>query len=275
MSQPGRPNDEYRSAKHEGGPVNRLGVAGLTVRLGDTLALDAVDLALQPGWTAIVGPHGAGKSTLLRVLAGLIVPTAGVVRLGETPLAQLPLRERAGQIAWLAQQGESSGELTVREVVRLGRLPARGLFDAATADDERSVDRALEAVGATPWQHRRLPELSGGERQRVLLARALAVEAPWLLLDEPTAHLDPPHQAALVRTMKRLARAGRGVVSVMHDLSLALRADRLVVMARGRVVAQGGAGEPALHAAVVEVFGGAVQIEWMRNRWVAAPHIDD
>ena len=246
----------------------------LSDRLGSTQALNDVSLSLQAGWTAIVGPNGAGKSTLLRVLAGLQKPDAGEVQLNGKPLTQWRPRERAMQMAWLAQQGEASGELTVREVVHLGRLPRLGLFTAPTAQDEACVDQAMADAECTPWQQRRLHELSGGERQRVLLARALAVDARLLLLDEPTTHLDPPHQVALVRLVQRQVRAGVTVVSVLHDLSLALLADRLVVMDRGRIVAEGSRDDPLLHAALVKVFSGAIRIVPFESRWVAVPHLE-
>ena len=143
-----------------------LSASRLSVRLGSTQALAGVSLAVHTGWTAVVGPNGAGKSTLLRAFAGLQKADAGEVRLHGRPLAQWPLRERAMQMAWLAQQGEAGGELTVREVVHLGRLPRLGLFTAATAADEARVDQAMADAECTPWQHRRLHELSGGERDR-------------------------------------------------------------------------------------------------------------
>ena len=252
-----------------------LEAVGASVALGSTQALCDVSFEVPPGWSAIVGPNGAGKSTLLRVLAGLQAPDAGEVRLNQRALAQTPPRERAQQIAWLAQQGEASGELTVREVVLLGRLPALGLFSAPTAADEARVDAALHDAECSAWQQRRLHELSGGERQRVLLARALAVGAHWLLLDEPTTHLDPPHQVALVRLVRRQVAAGTVVLSVLHDLSLALLADTLVVMREGRLRAQGAPGDPALQAALVEVFDGALRIERFGGRWIAVPHLGD
>ena len=265
---------EYRSAQHEGTPVTGPQAHRVSVALGSTRALRDVSLALAPGWTAIVGPNGAGKSTLLRVLAGLQPVDAGEVRFDGRPLAALPARVRAAKIAWLAQQGEASGELTVREVVHLGRLPALGLFTAPGPDDEAHVDRALHDAECSAWQQRRLHELSGGERQRVLLARALAVDAPWLLLDEPTTHLDPPHQVALVRLMRRQVGAGTTVVSVLHDLSLALLADALVVMREGAILAHGTCDDPRLHAALVDVFDGAIRIERFGARWIAIPHLD-
>ncbi|HTA21519.1 MAG TPA: ABC transporter ATP-binding protein [Polyangia bacterium] len=254
--------------------MTTLEARNVSVKLGDTRALRDVSLALAAGWTAVVGPNGAGKSTLLRVLAGLHAADAGEVLLDGKALAQWAPRERAARVAWLAQQGEISGTLTAREIVRLGRLPALGLFSEPTADDEARVDRAMADAECAPWAGRRLQELSGGERQRVLLARALAVGAPLLLLDEPTTHLDPPHQAQLARLLRRQARAGTAVVSVLHDLSLALFADTLVLMADGRVRAAGPSAAPALHEALRDVFGGAIRVERLGARFVAIPDLE-
>jgi iron complex transport system ATP-binding protein len=246
----------------------------VSVRLGATLALDDVSFAPTSGWTAVVGPNGAGKSTLLRVLAGLQAPDAGTVSLDARALHEWPARARGTQIAWLAQQADTNGELTVRELVQLGRLPHLGLFTAPRAEDDAAVEQAMRETECAAWQARRLHELSGGERQRVLLARALAVMAPILLLDEPTTHLDPPHQVALVRLLQRQAQLGRTVVSVLHDVSLALLADRLLVMDHGRVVAEGSRDEPALHAAFIEVFAGAIRIERIGERWITVPQLE-
>jgi iron complex transport system ATP-binding protein len=252
-----------------------LSATALSLRLGSTQALRDVSVELRPGWTAIVGPNGAGKSTLLRVLAGLQAPDAGQVFLNSQRLAELPHRARAMQLAWLSQQGETSGDLTVRELVHLGRLPHLGVFGVATPQDEAAVQRAMAHTECAAWQHRRLHELSGGERQRVWLARALAVDAPLLLLDEPTTHLDPPHQVALVRLLKRLAHEGRSVVSVLHDLSLALQADRLVVMQAGRITAEGLRDDPKLHLELSAVFDNAVTVERLRDRWIAVPALGE
>jgi iron complex transport system ATP-binding protein len=254
--------------------VTTLEARNVSVKLGDTQALRDVSLALHPGWTAVVGPNGAGKSTLLRVLAGLHAADAGDVLLDGKALAQWAPRERAARVAWLAQQGEISGTLTAREIVGLGRLPALGLFSEPTADDEARVDRAMADAECAAWAGRRLSELSGGERQRVLLARALAVGAPLLLLDEPTTHLDPPHQAQLARLLRQQARAGTAVVSVLHDLSLALFADTLVLMTDGRVHAAGPSADPALHEALRDVFGGAIRVERLGARFVAIPDLE-
>ena len=254
--------------------MSRLRAAGICVSLGGTRVLDDVSVDVQPGWTAIVGPNGAGKSTLLRVLAGLRAPDAGQVLLDDTALSTLPPRERARRIAWLAQQGDAVGDLTAREIVLLGRLPHVGLVSSPSAADEAAADRAMEDAACTPWRDRRPQELSGGERQRVLLARALAVESPFLLLDEPTTHLDPPHQAALARLLRRRVSADTTVVSVLHDLSLALVADRLLLLDRGRVRAEGPSDDPALHAALIDVFEGAIRIERAGARFIAFPHLE-
>jgi iron complex transport system ATP-binding protein len=252
----------------------QLTAAALRVELGGVPVLNGVSLDFQPGWTAIVGRNGAGKSTLLRALGGLLPLSGGAVQLGDRLLHEWAPRERGQRIAWLAQQGESQGELTVRELVALGRLPHLGLLGAAGAADEAIVDAALRATECEAWPQRRLHELSGGERQRVLLARVLAVQAPVLLLDEPTTHLDPPHQVAMVRLLGALARE-HTVVSVLHDLPLALRADRLVVLHEGRVRAQGAHDDPAVHAALVAVFEGAIRIERMGTRYCALPDLGD
>jgi iron complex transport system ATP-binding protein len=246
----------------------------LQVALGGWPVLNGVSLEITPGWTAIVGRNGAGKSTLLRALCGLLPLAAGSVQLAGRALADWSARERGQRIAWLAQQGESQGDLTVREVVALGRLPHLGLLAAPGAADDAVIDAALAATECAAWPQRRLHELSGGERQRVLLARVLAVQAPVLLLDEPTTHLDPPHQVALVRLLHRLGRE-HSVVSVLHDLPLALRADRLVVLHEGRVHAEGRHDDPAVHAALVDVFEGAIRIDRIGDRHVALPDLGD
>jgi iron complex transport system ATP-binding protein len=253
-------------------PPPALSARGLQVRLGERLVLRGIELALGRGWTAIVGPNGAGKSTLLRCLAGLLAPAAGGVELAGRAIGDWSARERARRLAWLSQRSEAGGDLTVRDVVQLGRLPHFGLFGVPGAADEAIVEQAMADTECGHWQHRRLGELSGGECQRVLLARALAVQAEVLLLDEPTTHLDAPHQVALVKLLERLGHRGT-VVSVLHDLPLALAADRLVVLADGQVQAQGPRDDPAVHAALERVFGGAIRIVAIDGRWMALPNL--
>ncbi len=248
----------------------------LALHLGGRRVVDGVSLEFRAGvWAAIVGPNGAGKSTLLALLAGLRQPDEGSVQLQGRVLAEWPARQRAQQLAWLSQQGEAEGDIAARDVVRLGRLPRHGLFGAPNAADEAAVERALAETECSAFAQRRLSELSGGERQRVLLARALAVGAPVLLLDEPTTHLDAPHQRALCRSLVARAREGAAVVAVLHDLTLALAADRVLVLHHGRVRADGPPADATLRATLVQVFGGAFSIERVlaagQPRWVAVP----
>jgi iron complex transport system ATP-binding protein len=236
--------------------------------------LRGIDCRFTRGWTAIVGPNGAGKSTLLRVLAGLLAPDAGRVQLDGDALATMPARQRGQRLAWLAQLGDVGGELTVQETVALGRLPQLGLLGVAGPADHAAIARAMAATECSAWQHRLLGDLSGGERQRVLLARVLATEAPVLLLDEPTTHLDPPHQVAMARLARRLA-ASHTVVTVLHDLPLALHADRVLVLQQGHVLTDAPADSPALHAALVAVFDGALRIDRLPDgRPIVSPHLD-
>lgn len=231
----------------------------LRITLGERTVLHEVSCSFGVGWTAVVGPNGAGKSTLLRALAGLLKPAGGQIILQGKPLAHYAPGERGKAIAWLAQQGEATGDLTARETVHLGRLPHIGLFGTPTPADEVIVDTALSATESTAWQHRRLHELSGGERQRALLSRALATEAPVLLLDEPTTHLDPPHQVGLARLFRRLAHT-HTVVTVLHDLPLAVQADRLLVMRNGAVTAHGDCNDVSLQAALIDAFDHAITV---------------
>jgi iron complex transport system ATP-binding protein len=212
----------------------------LTVGYGSRTVLDRISLDFAAGhWSAVVGPNGCGKSTLLRALAGLIRPRTGTISLHGRDLAAWPRRERARRLAWLAQASDTT-DLTGSEVVSLGRFAHGGWLGTRQVEDDAAMRRAMIATGSLAWAHRRLSSLSGGERQRVYLARALAVEAPVLLLDEPTTHLDPPHQEDVVRLLREQAH-GRGVsvVSAIHDLSLALAADRLIVVGQHGLIGHG------------------------------------
>jgi len=250
----------------------RIEARDLCVALGGRPVLQGVDCAFAPGWTAIVGPNGAGKSTLLRALGGLVPLEGGQVLLDGRDAALLAPRARARLVGWLDQQGRTSGELSARETVALGRLAHLGLFARPGPADERAIDEAMHTTGWPVWADTPLPMLSGGERQRVLLARALATEAPVLLLDEPMTHLDPPHQVAIARLLRRIAHA-RTIVCVMHDLPLALQADRILVLDAGRVRAEAPAEDPQLHAALCATFGHAVRVERLGERLVAIPDL--
>jgi iron complex transport system ATP-binding protein len=247
----------------------------ISASIGNRLILQGIDLQLPAGrWTSIVGPNGAGKSTLLKALAGLLPRAAvqGEVLLLGRPLAQIPARERARQLAWLGQNEGSADDLTSYDVAMLGRLPHQAWLAPPGAADHAAVEQALRTTQAWDWRHRPLSQLSGGERQRVLLARALAVEAKLLLMDEPLANLDPPHQADWMQTARALVAEGRTVVSVLHELPMALAADELVVMNHGRVVHHGVSSDPATHAALEQVFDHRIRVHRVADQWIALPN---
>ncbi len=241
----------------------------ISVKQGFVYVLHSVDLDLRAGrWTSIVGPNGAGKSTLLQALAGLL-PCLGSVALFGTPWAALPRRQRARQLAWLGQNERATDAMTVYDIAMLGRLPHRAWLAAPSAADCQAVEQALRRTQAWEWRARTLAELSGGERQRVLLARVLAVQAQVLLLDEPLSGLDPPHQTDWLLTMRALVAQGTTVVSVLHEISAALQADDMLILAEGRVQHQGACSAAATHRALEQVFDDKIQVHCLHGQWLA------
>ncbi|MFN3736949.1 ABC transporter ATP-binding protein [Hydrogenophaga sp.] len=243
----------------------------LCVTLGDRPVLRGVSLSLAPGrWTCIAGPNGAGKSTLLKAMAGLL-PHQGQVSLLGRPLAQWPGRERARALAWLGQGEHGAEDLSVWDVAMLGRLPHQGWLASPSEADRQAVEQALRATQAWDWRQRPMGALSGGERQRVLLARLLAVQAQVMLMDEPLANLDPPHQADWWHLVRQQVGQGRTVVSVLHEVGMALLADDLVVLRQGQVAYAGPAQVPEAHRALEAVFEHRISIQAVGERWVALP----
>jgi iron complex transport system ATP-binding protein len=220
----------------ERGIVARL--AGVAAGYGSRSVLRGIDLELAPGeQVALLGANGSGKSTLLRVLAGVLVPTAGEVELFGRPLGSWERGEVARRVTVLPQGMELPHGFRVSEVVALGRIPHARSWFATSAEDEAAVAKALADADVEDLADRTVDELSGGECQRVLVALALAQEPRLLLLDEPTAHLDVAHQLSLIGLLDRLRTArGLTVLAVLHDLNLAARfADRALVLHGGRL----------------------------------------
>ena len=246
-----------------------INASGVSAWLGNTHILHDIHLDFANGqWTSIVGPNGAGKSTLLKVLAGLL-PHRGTVSLFGQPLSRVHGRLRAQQLAWMGQNETTDDDLTVWDVVMLGRLPHLSWLATPAEHDDAAVEHALRSTQAWDWCGRTLGQLSEGERQRVLLARALAVQAKVVLMDEPLTNLDPPHQADWLALVHTLVSQGTTVISVLHELSIALCADQMVIMSAGRMTHQGACSDALTHRALEAVFENRIAILPLGKQWVA------
>ncbi len=234
----------------------------LSVSLGGHPVLTGVSLDVPAGaWVAVIGPNGAGKSTLLRALAGLVTGS-GVVELGGRPATALRRREWARSVAFVPQDPVVPPGLSVSSYVLLGRTPHLGVLAREGAADLAVVARMLEQLDLVPFADRPLDTLSGGERQRAMVARALAQEAPVLLLDEPTTALDVGHQQEVLELVDRLRRAhDLTVVSTMHDLTLAGQyAETLVLLDAGQVVVAGPADVVLTEEHLARFYGARVRV---------------
>ena len=204
-------------------------------------ALDGVSLDVPTGAiTAVVGPNGSGKSTLVRALLGRVPLSGGSVSVGGTDAVMLTRAEIARRVAVVTQREDAIFPITVRDYVALGRLPHRGAWSADGADDRAAVAAAMDATEVSALGDRAIDELSGGEWQRARFARALAQGGEAFVADEPTTFLDVAHAMAVFAVLGRVAREGRAVLLISHDLNLVARfADRLVLLSQGRVAAAG------------------------------------
>ncbi len=235
-----------------------LAADDLTLLRGGREVVSGLSATLEPGKiTAIVGPNGAGKSSVLLALAGLLEPAAGTVRLDGEPLAGLASRARAQVIGYLPQSPDIAWDVSTEVLVALGRLAWR---DRGTAQ----IEEALAALDLAALRDRPVGRLSGGERARVLLARVLAGTPRWILADEPLAALDLAHQLVLIAHLKACARAGQGVVVVLHDLALAMNhADHVLVLHESRLAAEGAPHQALTSEAIARVWG--VETQWLGN----------
>ena len=233
-----------------------LALAGVSAAYGSRVALRGATFAVDPGEVVgLIGPNGSGKTTVVRVASRALRPREGSVLVaGEDPYA-VSARRAARLAAVVPQEVIPAFEFTAREVVSMGRTPYLSTFAGGGPEDERRVREAMELAGIEHLDGRPLAELSGGEKQRVILAQALAQDAPVLLFDEPTTHLDLRHVVGVLTTIRELALAGRAILGVFHDLNLAsTTCDRLVVLDAGRVVAQGTPEEVVTSAMLREVY---------------------
>jgi iron complex transport system ATP-binding protein len=185
----------------------------------------------------VIGPNGAGKSSLLKLLAGVGAPTSGVIKLGDKALMDCSATHKAQTVAYLEQRPHVYWPLTVTQVVALGRLPHAA---APKAESAAAIRAALDFTGIAPFAHRQFNTLSEGEKMLVNISRVLASKPRIILADEPTAALDPYHQLLVLELLRTLAGQNKGIVVVMHDLSLAARfCDRLLLLAEGRIISEG------------------------------------
>jgi iron complex transport system ATP-binding protein len=243
----------------------------VSATLGERLIFEDLNLSLPAGrWISIVGPNGAGKSTLLKVLAGLL-PFEGEVWLQGSSLKSMPPREIAKRLAWLAQDETGGLDMRVSDLVMLGRLPQQGMLGGITAQDIAACESAMQQTQTLEFAQRLLCELSAGQQQRVRLARALATQAKVLLLDEPLANLDPPHQIDWLHAIRAQVASGITVVSVLHELPMALLADDMLLLQNGKIAHQGRCEDPATHRAMERVFDDRVRVVKVDTDWVVLP----
>lgn len=235
----------------------KLELHDVALSRGGRPVLSGLTAEVAPGRvTVVLGPNGAGKSTLLEAMAGLLAPRAGTLLLDGAPVSQMGAGVRARRIGYLPQDGPVYWNLTVRELVALGRLPHRGMLGGPSAADRAAVEGALAAADLEALAARPVGTLSGGERARALLARVLAGEPEMLLADEPLASLDPRHQLEVLALFRRAADAGAAVVLVLHDLMLAARAaDHVLLLADGGLLAAGSPREVLTAANLEAAFG--------------------
>lgn len=249
-------------------------ILDLKVYRGPCEVLSNLTIDIPKGkWTSIVGPNGAGKSSLLLGIADLL-PIKGSITIDDFNVQDLDRKARAKTIAWLAQNNDAAeefSELTVYDTVMLGRIPHQGWLHLPSSFDHEVVQESLFKTHTQSIASRFLHELSGGEKQRVLLARLLAVQADILLMDEPLANLDPPHQADWLIWQKELLAQGKTIVTVLHEIQYALKADHLVMIQRGKLHFEGASQDLATHEALITLFEGRIRLEKLGNEWVCLP----
>ncbi|MFI2222969.1 ABC transporter ATP-binding protein [Streptomyces fradiae] len=234
-------------------------VDGVTLTAGAHRLVEDVSLTARPGEVVgLVGPNGSGKSSLLRAVYRVLRPSAGRVGIDGADAWSLPVRRLARTVAAVVQESGAAFDLTVREVVAMGRTPHKRLLDGDTPQDADLVESALAAVDGTGLAHRPFDRLSGGERQRVLIARALAQQPSLLVLDEPTNHLDIRHQLEVLGVLRGLPAT---VLVALHDLNLAAYyCDRLYVLRDGGVTASGPPAEVLTPAMLADVYGVTAEV---------------
>lgn len=249
-------------ATEAGAAASPLVFERVALRLGERRVLDGVSVELRAGeLLGLIGPNGAGKSTLIRAATGLVALDGGAIQIDGRPVEAYSGRALAQRVAVVQQLPEAPAAMTVGDLVTLGRTPHLGLLARESARDIGIARRAMERTGCVELAERELGTLSGGQRRRAFIARALAQEPAILLLDEPTANLDPQAQAELCVLLRTLVAEGVAVMVVMHDLTLAAAyCDRLVLLDGGRVMATGTPREVLTEQTLRAVYGPLISV---------------
>jgi cobalamin transport system ATP-binding protein len=245
----------------------------VTVVLGGRPVVDRISATVEEGeWLALIGPNGAGKTTLLRAIARLL-PFTGTIALNGQSIMEMRRGELSRLIAVVPQEPSTPPWMTVGEYVLLGRTPHLGALAKEGRSDREAAARALARLDLLGFEERRLGTLSGGEKQRVVVARALAQEAPIVLLDEPTAALDIGHQQQALELLDVLrAESGLTLVAAMHDLTLAAQyADRMVLLDDGRVAADGAPRDVLTEALIATHYGASIDVVPVGDRIAVIP----
>jgi len=253
--------------------MSSIELRNVSLSRNNTVILQNINLAIPGGeWTSIVGPNGAGKSTLVQALAGLL-PYEGSIQIEGAELRSIAIKARAQQIAWLEQatsipDGLDFG-LRAYDIAMLGRLPHQNWLCIPSEEDHSIVEHALRQTDAWGLRERFFSQLSGGERQRVLLARLFTAQAGILLMDEPIANLDPPHQADWLKWQNALSDQGKTSITVLHEIQFALEAKNLILLDKKGIRHQGKSDDPLTHQALIDLFDGRIELTKLGKRWVA------
>lgn len=232
----------------------------LSVVLDKKLVIKNLNLSIPSGqWLSVVGPNGAGKSTFLRALAGLQSHQGEVFLKGQALQAWEP-KIKSQQLTWMGQEGAFVDDLRALDVVRLGRLPYQKSWSWGSDGQDEQIRSAMELTQTWHLKDHAMASLSAGQVQRVLLARAFCTKSEVLLLDEPTKALDPPFQAQWISWMRALVAQGVTVVTVLHDLNIALSAQNMLILKDGEMAHWGATTSPELHRAIESTFAGCVEV---------------
>ena len=259
----------------------RLSIENLSCGYTRLPVLSGVNLAIEAGeFVCLLGPNGSGKTALLKTLAGILSPLSGQVKLDETRWTDLPVRERAAHLAYVPQAHAPVFAFKVIDLVAMGRTARWPLWAGPTEVDWRAAEQALALVQMEAFADRLFTEISGGERQMVLVARALAQEARFLVLDEPASSLDFGNQVRMLQTLRRLVRGGIGVLMATHHPEHALRcASRVAVVREGRIQQVGSPNEVLTANCLAEVYQVPFYVSEISDHYnqpirVCVPHLD-